>query len=149
VDSAGIGPGDYVIDLGAGQGALTAALVAAGARVLAVERHPGRVATLRRRFAHDPVQVLPIDLTQFRSPRRPFRVVASPPYQLGTRLVTALTQPASGLLRADLVLQRAAARRLAGTLPGRFQASLGPAVPRSAFRPPPRVDSIVLTIRRR
>ena len=42
---------ELVLDLGAGTGSLTAALLAAGARVLAVELHPGRAAVLRRRFA--------------------------------------------------------------------------------------------------
>ena len=42
VAAAGIRPGDLVVDAGAGTGALTAPLVAAGARVVAVERQRRR-----------------------------------------------------------------------------------------------------------
>src|SRR5262245_18815437 len=38
VRRAGVRPGDLVLDLGAGSGAITAPLAAAGARVLAIER---------------------------------------------------------------------------------------------------------------
>jgi 23S rRNA (adenine-N6)-dimethyltransferase len=53
VAEAGIRPGELVLDIGAGEGALTASLIKAGARVVAVELHPGRAARLRRRFADD------------------------------------------------------------------------------------------------
>ena len=52
VRAAAIRPGDLVVDLGAGHGVLTSALLDAGARVVAVELHPARVAVLRERFAH-------------------------------------------------------------------------------------------------
>ena len=48
VAAAGIGAGDLVLDIGAGAGAITRPLVAAGARVIAVELHPGRAAMLQR-----------------------------------------------------------------------------------------------------
>jgi len=142
-----------VLDLGAGDGALTRPLLDAGARVLAVELHPGRAAALRRRFADAPVTVVTHDLAELRLPRRPFRVVASPPYQLSTRLVRTLLGT-DRLLSADLVLQRSAAARLADEPPGgrharRYLLGVGQAVPRHAFRPPPRVDSAVLQVRRR
>jgi 23S rRNA (adenine-N6)-dimethyltransferase len=143
-----------VLDLGAGLGVVTDELVDAGARVLAVELHPGRVERLRRRYAGaDRVTVVRADLRQLRLPRERFRVVASPPYTLTTPLVAMLTAT-SRLDGADLVLQRAAARRLAdGPPPGRrgreYRFEVVRLVPRSAFRPPPRVDSAVLRISRR
>jgi len=42
-------PGDLALDIGAGDGALTVHLAAAGARVLAVELHLARVHRLRER----------------------------------------------------------------------------------------------------
>ncbi len=41
VADAGVRPGDLVLDIGAGDGAITAPLVVAGARVVAFELHPG------------------------------------------------------------------------------------------------------------
>ncbi len=147
VESSPVRPGDLVLDLGAGDGALTRPLVAAGARVLAVELHAGRAERLRADFAGDDVTVVERDLATFRAPSRPFRVVANPPFDGGSRLVQALlASPA--LLSADLVLQRSAARRWAerGTV-RRRRLRLGPAVPRSAFVHRPRVDAAVLQIR--
>lgn len=74
---AGVRPGELVLDIGAGDGAITAALVRAGARVLAIEPHPGRADRLAARFDGAPVNVLRIDALDLRLPARPFRVVAS------------------------------------------------------------------------
>ncbi len=143
-----VGPVDLVLDLGAGTGALTGPLVASGARVIAVELHPGRAAALRRRFPD--VTVVERDLRTFRFPSRPFRVVASPPYQVTSELVRCLLRT-QALRGADLVLQRGAARRLVEQQPRsrRPRLELRMPVPRHAFRPPPQVDSVVLGIRRR
>lgn len=156
VADAGIHPGELVLDIGAGTGALTVHLVEAGARVLAVELHPDRVRRLRERFAAAPVTVVPADATQLRLPHRPFRVVASPPYGISSALLRLLLVPGSRLLSADLVLQRAVVRRYAqGTPTGssrwlrHWDLYEGQHLPRSAFRPAPQVDSAVLVIRRR
>jgi 23S rRNA (adenine-N6)-dimethyltransferase len=148
VAAAGVRPGQLVLDIGAGEGALTAHLVRAGARVIAVELHPARVQVLRERFPD--VTVVHADAASVRFPGQPFRVVASPPYGISARLVRQLLAPHSNLVAADLVLQRAVVRKYAsGACPRRFTLSAGPAVPRRAFLPPPRVDSAVLVVRRR
>ncbi len=147
-----MGRGDLVLDLGAGHGALTAPLLATGARVIAVELHPRRAAVLRERFDDAALRVVRTDLRDLRLPRRPFRVVASPPYQLSTDLVRLLL--GSDLLAgADLVLERGAVRRMLERPPRarharRYTLAAGLPVPRQAFRPSPRVDSRVLRIRR-
>jgi 23S rRNA (adenine-N6)-dimethyltransferase len=143
-----------VLDIGAGAGALTAPLVRAGARVIAVELHAGRADRLAARFAGAPVTVLRVDARDLRLPHRPFRVVASPPYGIGSALLRLLTGRGSRLVAADLVLQRAVVRRWAsadprGAVAGRWTATVGARLPRSAFRVPPQVDSDVLVLRRR
>lgn len=156
VADAGVRPGDLVLDIGAGTGAVTAALVAAGARVVAVELHPGRAAVLRERFARDDVTVVRADAGDLRLPRRPFRVVANPPFAVTTQVLARLLAPGSRLVRADLVLQRSAARRWAGgRAPGagrwtrHYAVGLGRPVPRRAFTPPPPVDCATLVVTRR
>ena len=147
VAAARVRPGELVFDIGAGEGALTAHLVRAGARVIAVELNPRRAGVLRERFPG--VRVVQADATSVRWPGRPFRVVASPPYGISASLVRALLAPGSALVAADLVLQRAVVRRYASGSARRFSMNAGLALPRRAFRPPPRVDSAVLVVRRR
>jgi len=156
VADAAVRPGELVLDIGAGRGALTAQLVGRGARVIAVELHPARAQYLRRRFAGFPVTVVQADAVALRLPRRPFRVVASPPYAITSPLLRLLLAPSSRLAAADVVLQRAAVRRYAGGPaggPGRqarqWRVRAGRSLPRRAFRPPPAVDSAVLVVRRR
>jgi 23S rRNA (adenine-N6)-dimethyltransferase len=151
VAAAGVRPGELVLDLGAGEGALTAHLMRTGARVVAVELHPGRAELLRRRFPQ--VTVIESDLLSLPLPGRPFRVVASPPYEVTASLLNLLLARGSRLTAADLVLQRAVVRKYASRGDSRagrgYLTSAGLTLPRQAFRPPPRVDSAVLVVRRR
>ena len=136
-----------MLDIGAGEGALTAHLVRAGARVVAVELHPRRAALLRERFPG--ITVVHADATAIPLPGRPFRVVANPPYGISSSLLRILLAPGSRLVAADLVLQRAVARKNADGAPRRFTSTVGLTLPRHAFVPPPHVDSAVLVVRRR
>jgi 23S rRNA (adenine-N6)-dimethyltransferase len=156
VAAAEIAPGDLVVDVGAGDGALTVPLLRAGARVVAVELHPARCEILRARFAGELVTVVHADVRRYRWPNRPFRVVANPPYDLWAALLRSLLGRDSRLLSADVVLQRRVVRRIVSSgaasahRRGRgYVLERGLAVPRSAFRPRPSVDSAVLRIRRR
>jgi 23S rRNA (adenine-N6)-dimethyltransferase len=155
VADAGVGAGDLVLDVGAGLGALTSPLLEVGARVIAVETHPDRAAHLRACFGRELV-VVTADARDLRLPRRPFHVVANPPFAISGALLGRLVHPGSRLVQAHVVLQLQVARRWCG--PGApaarrwqrtFHAELGRPVPRSAFRPPPAVHSRVLVLRRR
>lgn len=136
-----------MLDIGAGEGALTAHLVRTGARVVAIELNPRRAGVLRERFPG--VTVVHADANSIRWPGRPFRVVASPPYGISSSLLRTLLAPDSRLVAADLVLQRAVVRKYASGAERRFSLTAGLALPRRAFLPPPRVDSAVLVVRRR
>jgi 23S rRNA (adenine-N6)-dimethyltransferase len=141
-----------VLDLGAGTGSLTAHLLDAGARVIAVELHPRRAERLRRRFGSDGVAVVQRDLATFRWPRRPFRVVANPPYAGSNRLLRDLLSAGASLTAADLVLQRGTAlglRERAARWARGVDLSLGLDLPPDAFRPRPPVASAVLVVRPR
>jgi 23S rRNA (adenine-N6)-dimethyltransferase len=146
VAAAGVRPGELVLDIGAGEGALTAHLVHAGARVVAVELNPRRASMLRERFPG--ITVVQADAVSIPLPGRPFRVVANPPYGISSSLLRTLLAPGSRLFAADLVLQRAVVRKFASGCAPRFSLTLGMTLPRRAFLPPPRVDSAVLVIRR-
>lgn len=143
------------MDVGAGVGAVTAPLVFAGARVIAVELHPDRARLLREAFGAR-VTVVRQDARDLRLPTRPFAVVASVPYAVTSPLLRRLTQHGSRLTAAHLIVQTQAAIRwaspeapAAARWQRTFEATLGPLVPRRSFTPPPRVDSRILVLRRR
>lgn len=145
-----------MLDVGAGTGALTAPLVAAGARVVAVELHRERARTLRARFSDADVTVVRVDGSDLRLPRRAFRVVANPPFSISTALLRRLLARGSRLVRADLVVPRhVAGRWTSERAPGRerwspiYRASTTLVVPRWAFHPATPRDAVVLRLDRR
>jgi len=155
VADAGVAPGDLVLDVGAGRGALTGPLVGRGARVVAIELHPRRAAELRARLGPD-VKVVVADGADLRLPTRPFRVVANPPFAITAGLLRRLVAPGSRLVRADVVVPWHTARRWSsGQGPGAgrwgrtYAAGLGRPIPRSAFRPPAPAGVALLVIERR
>jgi len=155
VRAAQIAPGDLVLDVGAGTGAITEQLLRAGASVVAIEVHPRRASILRARFAGLPVTVAHVDATDLRLPRRPFKVVANPPFGITTALLRRLTSTSSALERASLVLPPWAATRWASgrgagrvSSKRRFTYTLGPKIPAGAFRPAPPKDPAILLIAR-
>jgi 23S rRNA (adenine-N6)-dimethyltransferase len=155
VAESDITPGGLVLDIGAGRGSITAALLDVGARVIAVEVHPDRVRRLRERFGSK-IVIVWTDASDLRLPRREFSVVSNPPFAITTILLKRLLQPGSRLVRADLILQEHASRRWASPCaPGatrwqrEFRASMGRPVPPSAFRPQAPVFTRVLRIERR
>ncbi len=155
IAEAGIAPGTLVVDVGAGTGALTGPLVDVGARVIAVEAHPGRAEALRRRFGRN-VVVVQTDAADLRLPRHSYRVVANPPFAVTSPLLRRLLQPGTRMVAADLVLQDQAARRWASpAAPGfarwdrLFIAGLGRSLPNTAFHPPPHAKARILRIRHR
>ncbi|MGB0115063.1 MAG: rRNA adenine N(6)-methyltransferase family protein [Ilumatobacteraceae bacterium] len=160
VDGLGVAPGDLVVDVGAGAGALTTVLSRTGAEIWAVETDPAWVARLRAVTSRDPnVRVIGTDIRRLRLPARPYRVVANPPFGMTTDLLSLLLdEPERGPSRADLILQHDVVRKHAATPPVALRTaawapwwefSVGMKVSRSSFRPRPSVDASVLTIRRR
>lgn len=155
VADAGVVPGELVLDVGAGFGSLTECLLRTGAQVIAVELHGQRAGALRDRFAGCPVTVVQADAADLWLPRRPFRVVANPPFAVVKPLLGRFLASGSRLYAADLVVSRhMAARWVSGNPPGAgrwastFRVSLGRSVPSEAFIPAPPRDARVLVIRR-
>ena len=152
-----VGRDDVVVDLGAGPGRLTVELARVARRVVAVELDPRWADRLRGRW--DNVAVVEGDATELRLPAEPFRVVSNLPFHRTTDLLhLLLDEPATQLVRADLVVEWDVARKrglpwpstLNDVLWGAFyETSVARRLPRTAFVPPPSVDAGVLVFRRR
>jgi 23S rRNA (adenine-N6)-dimethyltransferase len=156
VREAGVAPGDLVVDLGAGRGALTAALERAGARVIAVERDATLANELRSRFAR--VRVVEADGTRWPWPAEPFAVVANLPFAAAAPILRSLLDdPRVPLRRGDVIVQWEFAAKHAAVWPSTkrsvywgawWRLSVSRRFAPSAFAPPPSVAAAVLSIRR-
>jgi 23S rRNA (adenine-N6)-dimethyltransferase len=158
VEDARVQPGDLVVDVGAGRGIISAALLERGAEVWAVEDDPLLAAQLRDRFGRR-VRILAGDARRVRWPGRPFLVVANLPFGGATEILRRLLDDVRAPLeRGEVVLQWEAAAKRAAVWPstllgvlwgGRYELGLVRRLPRDAFAPPPAVDAGVLRITRR
>ncbi|GAB2828787.1 23S rRNA (adenine(2058)-N(6))-methyltransferase Erm(O) [Actinocorallia aurea] len=162
IDPAAVGlvikaarPSGLVLEPGSGDGALTTALAATGARVVGYEIDPMLAARLKARTGLD---VIRADFTRARPPGTPFSVVGNIPYSATSKIVGWCLR-APGLTSATLLTQREYARKRSGDF-GRwslvtveswpwFDWTLHDTIGRESFRPVPAVDSAILRIDRR
>lgn len=165
VATAGVRKRDDVFEVGAGLGELTAALLASGARIHAIERDRARLKHLRDRFASE---IAAKQLTVHAGDARYFvpelpaewRVIANPPFNLTAELLRRwlLGDAPAGPPRAiDLILQFQAAQKICG-LPQQTRTSvlvhlvgearINKKLRRDDVRPPSRVDLCGWTFRR-
>jgi 23S rRNA (adenine-N6)-dimethyltransferase len=159
VADAGIAPDDLVVDIGAGAGALTRALLDSGARVIALEPDPELAALLRARFRGCSVRVREEDARTWPWPVEPFRVVANLPFSgSGAILAHLLRDPTTRLRSADLILQWEAAHKHTAVWPTTlrgvywaawYELSVAGRLAASAFSPSPSVAAGVVRITRR
>ena len=162
VADAAFAAGDLVVEIGAGRGACTFALARLGLDIIALERDPHWADALRRearRRGLTTITVVCCDARRYRMPRQSFRAIGSLPFGATTDLLRHLLDDrASGLRRADLVVQWEVARKRAATPPTTLLStawapwwsfSLGRRLPAHSFRPVPSVDAGVLRITRR
>lgn len=165
---AGVGPGDHVVEIGAGLGSLTLGLCRAGAEVLALEIDRHLIAPLTEtlaagapgcRVAVHQADARTFDWEDHLGPHR-WKVVANLPYNIATPLVLDLLVARPELTRYLVMVQREVGERLAagpGTkdygIPSVLVAYWGRArvvgsVRPELFHPRPRVDSVLVAIER-
>ncbi|MFY9579402.1 MAG: rRNA adenine N(6)-methyltransferase family protein, partial [Gaiellaceae bacterium] len=154
VRAAGIGPGNLVLDLGAGTGVLTRALARTGARVVAVEIDPILAERLRSRFS----RVVEDDVLRTPLPREPFHVVANLPFGCGTAILRRLLEPWVPIVTADVIVEWGLAEKRTAVWPSTrlsvewgawFELTLVRRLQRSCFAPPPAVDAALMRAVRR
>ncbi|GAA0379615.1 hypothetical protein GCM10009530_32820 [Microbispora corallina] len=145
-----------IVEIGAGDGALTVPLSRYGRPVTAVEVDPGRARRLDRRTP-DHVAVVTADILNFRFPRHPHVVVGNLPFHLTTSIMRRLLA-ADHWTAAVLLVQWEVARRRAGVGGASmltaawwpwYDFAVHSRVPARSFRPVPSVDGGLLTVTRR
>lgn len=164
---AEVGPGDRVIEIGAGLGSLTLALADTGAQVVAVEIDRGVVPVLRELMADRPnVSVVEgdamrLDWQQVLGASDGWVLVANLPYNVATPLVCDLLDGVPQIQRMLVMVQKEAAERFcaaprspqygAVTVKVDYWATarIAGLVPASVFVPRPNVESALADIRRR
>ncbi len=152
-------PGSLCIEVGAGEGILTARLAALFGEVVAYEIDESLAGRLAARVADRPnVRVVPSDFLAARPPSRPFQVVGNAPFSLTAPIVEWCLR-ASRMTAATLITQLEYARKRTGgygrwtqltvsTWP-QFSWQLAGTIARTEFRPVPRVDAGILRLSRR
>jgi 16S rRNA (adenine1518-N6/adenine1519-N6)-dimethyltransferase len=159
---AQVGPGDRVLEVGAGLGSLTLALAETGAAVTAVEIDRGLVPILREVVEPAGVRVVEGDAMVLDWPGLlgpgTWTMVANLPYNVATPLVLHLLDEVPAIGRMLVMVQREVAERLAAPPGSRTYgipsvkvaywatASVVGRVPASVFVPRPRVESALVRI---
>lgn len=163
VDLVAPTPGDLVVEIGPGEGALTSVLVRRAGRVIALE--VDRALIQRLRAACPTAEVVEADARtwDYRALVRPaggrVLVAGNLPYSVGKPILMALVDARTAIDEMALMLQREVAERVAARPGGKTYGSLSVLtqlycdvrvalrVPPGAFRPPPKVESAVLHVR--
>jgi 16S rRNA (adenine1518-N6/adenine1519-N6)-dimethyltransferase len=162
-EALALGPDDEVLEIGPGQGALTRHLIGRARRLVLVELDDALVADLRARWGDrsDVVIVhgdaLELDLAALLERPTAAKVVGNIPYNITSPLVFKLLERPRPALILVMVQREVADRLLAEPGTSEYGAlAVGVRsvadvervlhVPRTAFRPVPRVDSTVVRI---
>lgn len=163
---AGVGPGDRVLEIGAGLGSLSLALAETGASVTTVEIDRHLVPVLRSVVSSAGVTVVEGDTLALdwdavlAPPGTPWVLVANLPYNIATPLVADLLDGVGAIRRMLVMVQREVGERLAagvgdpayGAVSVKVaywaSARIAGRVPASVFVPEPNVESVLVAIER-
>ncbi|MBI4954080.1 MAG: ribosomal RNA small subunit methyltransferase A [Myxococcales bacterium] len=157
--------GGTVLEIGAGLGALTRALLDRAERVVAIERDRELCAVLEEVLGHEarlrlvPGDALALDWAAlFADEPRPHAIAGNLPYAITGRLVAQIVGHARSIARAVVMVQREVGERLTAAPGGRdyglltvfvqaaFAVERVCRVPAAVFLPPPQVESVVIAL---
>ena len=162
VDAVDPRPGQALVEIGPGLGALTAPLLARCGALTVIELDRDLAARLRVRSGLTVIEadVLAVDFAQLARERaQPLRVVGNLPYNISTPILFHLLGAAAHVADQHFMLQKEVVARIAAAPGGKdygrltvmlqWRYAVEPVldVPPSAFEPPPRVDSAVVRMR--
>lgn len=170
IEAAGLSPKDIVLEIGPGEGVLTAQLLAKAGRVVAVETDPRAIAVLDERFKNETengtLLLINGDIRDTATQERifaedalgghPYKLVANIPYYITGMLFRLFLEKARQPERVVFLVQKEVADEIVARDGKEGLLSLSvkvygtprivTRVKREAFTPPPKVDSAVLAI---
>ncbi|MBI3622254.1 MAG: ribosomal RNA small subunit methyltransferase A [Nitrospirae bacterium] len=161
VELAHLSPTDRVVEIGPGRGALTSLLLEQAGDVWAIEVDSTLAGHLRERFGGRPHFHLVLQdalRVDYGALPAPFTVVANLPYAVASPLLIRLLEARRSIPLMVLMFQREVAERLTAKPGGReygflsivaqlyAEIKLAFTVSPGSFRPPPKVDSAVVTV---
>lgn len=158
-------PGDHIIEIGPGLGALTEFLATQDIRLTLIEKDGRLVRHLEEKFRNATTDVIHADALEFDLRqiwgKGPVKIIGNLPYYVSTPLIAKFTSALSPASRLVLTLQLELAKRLNATprtkdfgamtvcVNRRWKASYLRKLPASVFFPAPKVDSAVIALDRR
>lgn len=157
-------PGEHLVEIGPGQGALTRALIDPRLRLDVIELDRDLVSGLLATFSIYPhfklhsADALDFDFAELAADGVPLRVVGNLPYNISTPLIFRLLEFAPHIQDMHFMLQREVVNRLAAQPGNKHWGRLGIMaqyhcevehlfdVPPEAFFPPPKVQSAIVRL---
>lgn len=157
-----IKPSDLVYDIGAGSGAITAALAQKAKFVVAIEFEPLTAEKLRENIEgkYPNVDIIEGDFLELALPAKPYKIFSNIPFHLSSPIIRKITEDPNSPSEAYLIVQRQFANKLLPNYDG-FTGMLGMMIgptfavrirrplKRSDYTPPPAVDTVLIEIKRR
>lgn len=155
---------DTMVEIGPGQGAMTALLLAHLSRLHVVELDRDLVAMLQKKFSPDKLimhagDALQFDFSTLQPAQGKLRIVGNLPYNISSPLLFHLAQYAPLVEDQHFMLQKEVVQRMVAPPGGkdygrlsvmlqwRYQMEMLFIVPPLAFDPPPKVDSAIVRMR--
>jgi 16S rRNA (adenine1518-N6/adenine1519-N6)-dimethyltransferase len=152
-------PGDAMVEIGPGLGAMTDPLVARSGRLTVIELDRDLALRLRKRPELEVIEsdVLKVDFAALAAAKgKPLRVVGNLPYNISTPILFHLLESVEHVVDQHFMLQKEVVDRMAASpgskdygrlsvmLQWRYDIESVLDVPPESFDPPPRVDSAIV-----
>jgi len=152
-------PGERIIEIGPGRGALTVRLAESGASITAIEFDRDLIAHLSSLFGtNEKVEVLNQDFLLYEPPYERFKLVGNLPYNITSPVIDWCVRHREAVISACFMIQKEVARRLSSSPGGKdwsplaiftqlhFDVRICFDVAPKHFEPPPKVTSSVVEL---
>jgi 23S rRNA (adenine-N6)-dimethyltransferase len=159
LEAGSIEAADIVYEIGPGRGIITAELAQIARKVIAIEKDSDLARRLCERFQDvDNVQIIVSDFLRYHVPDREYKIFANIPYNLTADIVRKILYTSPVPVEAYLIMQKEAAQKFSGSpretqfsvlAKPMFDIRILRELRRTDFEPVPRVDSVLLRIKKR